>query len=141
MGLSGLWQGQRCHTSYRYGAVMSMIFPTSCRLAKKSSGSISRKYPQATANAIQKFIDNPNLHEEMGENGRKRVLDLYYWNDNVSKMINIYNITLDILSFYYPPKYLLNNSPKIFLNEGQKYKTSDCNRCEAADYQGGSRVT
>lgn len=52
---------------------------------------VPKRDPQATANAIQKFIDNPNLREEIGKNGRKRVLDLYDWNDNVSTMVNIYN--------------------------------------------------
>ncbi len=56
---------------------------------------VPKRDPQATADAIQKFIDNPKLRKEMGKNGRKRVLNLYDWNDNVSKMINIYK---DIIS-------------------------------------------
>lgn len=52
---------------------------------------VPKKDPESTAKAIQRFIDNPNLRNEMGENGRKRVTDLYNWSDNVNSMINIYN--------------------------------------------------
>ena len=44
----------------------------------------------ATADAIQKFIDNPNLRQEMGSKGRERVLELYDWEKNVMTMIGIY---------------------------------------------------
>jgi glycosyltransferase involved in cell wall biosynthesis len=45
---------------------------------------------QTTAKAIQKFIDDPTLRGKMGANGRKRVLELYNWNENVKTMIDIY---------------------------------------------------
>ena len=45
---------------------------------------------EITANAIQRFIDNPDLGKVMGEKGRKRVKDLYDWDRNVETMIGIY---------------------------------------------------
>ena len=44
----------------------------------------------ATADAIQKFINNPLLRNEMGRKGRERVLNLFDWEDNVTTMVNIY---------------------------------------------------
>lgn len=52
---------------------------------------VPKRNPEATAEAIQKFIDNPQLRESMGAAARKRVLELYDWNNNVETMINIYN--------------------------------------------------
>lgn len=51
---------------------------------------VPKRNPQATADAIQRFIDNPNLRDIMGKAGRERVLKLYDWNENVSTMMNIY---------------------------------------------------
>lgn len=45
---------------------------------------------EATADAIQKFIDNPSLRDTMGAKGRKRVMDLYNWENNVDTMVEIY---------------------------------------------------
>lgn len=44
----------------------------------------------ATARAIQKFIDDATLREKMGKEGRKRVMKLYNWDENVNTMVNIY---------------------------------------------------
>lgn len=44
--------------------------------------------------AVQKFIDNPELRNQMGKAGRERVLKLYNWNDNVETMISIYKSVL-----------------------------------------------
>lgn len=55
---------------------------------------VPKRNPQATADAIQKFIDNPALRDKMGSAGRERVLKLYDWNDNVMTMIKIYNRVL-----------------------------------------------
>ena len=44
----------------------------------------------ATADAIQKFINNPLLRNEMGRKGRERVLKLFDWENNVTTMVNIY---------------------------------------------------
>ncbi len=46
---------------------------------------------QATAAAIQKFIDTPGLREKMGSSGRKHVMKLYSWEENVKTMIDIYS--------------------------------------------------
>ena len=35
--------------------------------------------PKALAEAIVKLLDNPNLAEEMGKNGRKAILNGYSW--------------------------------------------------------------
>lgn len=51
---------------------------------------VPKRNPEAAAEAIQKFIDNPNLQKEMGKAGRQRVLDLYNWTDNVKIMTDIY---------------------------------------------------
>ena len=56
---------------------------------------VPKRNPEATANAIQRFIDNPELREIMGMAGCKRVKKLYDWNDNVYTMIQIYK---DIIS-------------------------------------------
>lgn len=50
---------------------------------------------KATSAAIQKFIDNPDLRDTMGKAGRKRVISLYDWNNNVDKMVDIYQRILD----------------------------------------------
>ncbi len=52
---------------------------------------IPKRDVEATANAIQRFIDHPELREEMGKKGRERVLELYDWEKNVDTMIKIYN--------------------------------------------------
>lgn len=52
---------------------------------------VPKRNPEATAIAIQKFIDNPNLRKIMGDFGRERVKKIYDWNGNVELMVNIYN--------------------------------------------------
>lgn len=56
---------------------------------------VPKKDEKKTAEAIQKFIDNPTLRAKMGQAGRKRVLQFYDWNDNVNTMIAIYNSLLN----------------------------------------------
>lgn len=56
---------------------------------------VPKRDVEATAKAIQKLIDNKDLRESMGKQGRKRVEELYDWKKNVELMISIYN---DILS-------------------------------------------
>lgn len=46
--------------------------------------------PDAAAAAIQRFADDPDLRCAMGEAGRRRVEKYFNWDDNVSKMIDIY---------------------------------------------------
>ena len=45
---------------------------------------------QAAADAIQKFIDDPQLRQTMGEAGRRRVAERYDWEQNVDTMLKIY---------------------------------------------------
>lgn len=52
---------------------------------------VPKRDSEATAQAIQKFIDDPMLREEMGKKGRDHVERMYDWNDNVKTMIEIYN--------------------------------------------------
>lgn len=55
---------------------------------------VPRKDYMAAADAIQKFIDNPQLVETMGKAGREAVCSKYRWEDNVEKMISIYRETV-----------------------------------------------
>ena len=55
---------------------------------------VPKQNPQATADAIQKFIDNPDLSRTMGEAGREHVSRLYQWKENVNTMISIYKSVL-----------------------------------------------
>jgi glycosyltransferase involved in cell wall biosynthesis len=44
----------------------------------------------AITNAIKYLIENPNIAYEMGQNGRKVVLEKYNWTVEESKLLNIY---------------------------------------------------
>ena len=55
---------------------------------------VPKRDPQSTADAIQKFIDNPELLKAMGEAGRERVCSMYQWEGNVNTMISIYKSVL-----------------------------------------------
>jgi len=46
--------------------------------------------PEAAASALETLIMNKDLRELMGKKGRERVAKLYNWEENVSKMIEIY---------------------------------------------------
>jgi len=50
--------------------------------------------PVKTADAIENLILDSGLRSRMGSAGRRRVENLFNWNDNVSQMIRIYNSTL-----------------------------------------------
>ena len=52
---------------------------------------VPKRDVQATARAIQKFIDDPGLREKMGKAGRYRVIQLFDWKENVETMIKNYN--------------------------------------------------
>lgn len=56
---------------------------------------VPKNNAKLAATAIQKFIDTPELLQEMGKAGRCRVLEKYKWSDNVALMYNIYK---DILT-------------------------------------------
>ena len=45
---------------------------------------------QAMADAIKKLYDDKELREQYGKAGRKRVQNLYDWNENVDEMITLY---------------------------------------------------
>lgn len=51
---------------------------------------VPKRNPEATAAAIQKFIDKPDLRSSMGQKGRDRVKQLYDWEKNVDTMIKNY---------------------------------------------------
>ena len=57
---------------------------------------VPKRNPEATANAIQKIVDNASLRDSMGKAGRERVKSLYDWEDNVNTMVSIYNKILNI---------------------------------------------
>ena len=46
--------------------------------------------PQAAAEAIQRFINNPSEIDKMGKAARERVCKLYEWDTNVNQMVEIY---------------------------------------------------
>ena len=51
--------------------------------------------PNATSEAIVKLIENDYLRYEMGLAGRQLVLAQYEWNDNVTRMSDVYNQLLN----------------------------------------------
>ena len=55
---------------------------------------VPKRNVEATANAIQRFIDDSTLSSKMGAEGRKRVLNLYDWENNVNTMFSIYKKVL-----------------------------------------------
>lgn len=52
---------------------------------------VPRRSPEAAAEAIQRFMDDPFLRDRMGASGRDRVCRLYNWKDNVASMVRIYS--------------------------------------------------
>lgn len=56
---------------------------------------VPKRDVEATANAIQQFINQPGLREKIGKKGRERVLELYDWKKNVDTMVEIYNNVLN----------------------------------------------
>ena len=46
--------------------------------------------PETMADALTLLLHDKELSSEMGENGRKRVLDIYDWDKNVTLMENLY---------------------------------------------------
>lgn len=51
---------------------------------------VPKENVEATAAAIQRFIENPSLRETMGKAGRARVEEFYVWDKNVDLMLDIY---------------------------------------------------
>lgn len=57
---------------------------------KVSGYVVPARNPEATADAIEKFILDDELKIGMGKAGRERVKKLYDWNKNVDQMVSIY---------------------------------------------------
>lgn len=55
---------------------------------------VQNKNANAIAEAIEKLLTHPNLREELGKNGRVKVVNEYNWDDSVHKMIAIYHLLL-----------------------------------------------
>lgn len=56
---------------------------------------VPKRDAEATATAIQKFIDDPDLRKKMGAAGRKRVQRMFEWNENVKAMLGFYKELID----------------------------------------------
>lgn len=55
---------------------------------------VEPRNPEQTAKAIELLVMNKQLRMQMGDNGRKRVWDLYNWANNVEQMVAIYSKVL-----------------------------------------------
>lgn len=51
---------------------------------------VPARNPQATADAILKLIEDGEIREQMGKNGRNFVLKNYEWNENATRMEKLY---------------------------------------------------
>lgn len=51
---------------------------------------VPKENVEATAAAIQRFIEDPTLRNTMGKAGRERVEEFYVWDKNVELMLEIY---------------------------------------------------
>ena len=56
---------------------------------------VPKDNPAAAAEAIERFVDNPQLRATMGTAARQRVADLYDWECNVDTMMAIYRRVID----------------------------------------------
>lgn len=56
---------------------------------------VPKDQPEAAAEAIERFIDNPRLRATMGAAARQRVAELYDWERNVDTMMDIYRRVID----------------------------------------------
>jgi L-malate glycosyltransferase len=52
---------------------------------------VDPKSIEGTADAIEKLILNEPLRKHLGINGRKRIIEKYNWDSNVSQMLSIYH--------------------------------------------------
>ncbi|MEG2070261.1 MAG: glycosyltransferase [Bacteroidales bacterium] len=57
---------------------------------------VPKQNPEATADAIQKLLDNEELRHQMGQAGREHVLKYYEWNQNVQTMLKYYKNILNL---------------------------------------------
>lgn len=51
---------------------------------------VPRENPQAAADALYKLVLDADLRRRMGQAGRRRVISLYEWKDNVRQMIDLF---------------------------------------------------
>ena len=51
--------------------------------------------PEAIAKAIEYLLEQTELMEEMGRNGRSTVLEKYNWEQESAKLLDIYNNLLN----------------------------------------------
>ena len=51
---------------------------------------VNPKNPRTIASAIDYLLDNPELTEQMGRNGRKAVLETYNWETESNKLLQAY---------------------------------------------------
>ena len=51
---------------------------------------LENREPETMAKALKRLIDDPELREKMGKNGRKTVVEKYDWDANVSIMERLY---------------------------------------------------
>ena len=56
---------------------------------------VSPKNVDEVAIALEKLINQPLLRNELGQNGRKKVEQLYNWSENTQQMINLYKETIE----------------------------------------------
>jgi glycosyltransferase involved in cell wall biosynthesis len=61
---------------------------------------VPKRSIEATANAIQKFINDSSLRDKIGKKGRERVKLVYNWDNNVKQMIQIYDKVISKRSNY-----------------------------------------
>ena len=63
---------------------------TEVNLHNKTGIVIRPNKPYELADAIQKLYENKKMRHDLGLNAKKRVIEKFNWEDNVSDMINIY---------------------------------------------------
>ncbi len=56
---------------------------------------VPRRNAKVAATAIEKLIKDKEYALKMGENGRKRVEELYNWSNNINDIVQIYNTVLN----------------------------------------------
>lgn len=60
----------------------------------KSGFIVPPSNPEATADALEKLVLDKGLREKLGKKGREIVKEKYYWDDNVSRMLDVYQTVL-----------------------------------------------
>jgi len=62
---------------------------------RKTGFIVEKGNSKALADSLSKLIDEPELAASMGNEGRKKVIKEYDWNESVNKMISIYKTILN----------------------------------------------